>query len=38
MRDFKREMQRKKEEWREQMKGVKKEEIKWEWITNGGNK
>ena len=38
MGDFKREMEGKKEEWREKMKKLDREIIKWEWTDNSGNK
>ena len=38
MRDFKRVMERKKEQWREKMEEIKKEKIKWIWTCNDRDK
>ena len=38
MRDFEREMERKKEEWRKKMEGMEKKKIEWEWTAHGGKK
>ena len=33
MRDFQKEMERKKEEWKKKMKKMEKNKIKWEWLN-----
>ena len=37
IKDFQREIERKKEEWKEKMAGMEKKEIKWEWEIWKGN-
>ena len=38
IKDFQREMERKKEEWRRKVEKMEKKKIRWEWTNNKGDK